>query len=503
MKNLFRFLCLCLLLLLPFGSFAQEAYKGELFVTRQQFSLLNGGQQLQVDLGIDYEGLRTPSDESITVTPILQAGEQKLVLPSVVINGLQKQKVYNRKSVLTRSKTSKPGYKVASSPAVVLRNDAKKSRSFSYKVAIPYSDWMKDAILTLRSEECNCNGKTGKVYEDKIADGIRFPQPKTSPRDNGIDTRFLALVNFLTPAPEKDSVNALYGSIPYTTVESENGKTLARLSQEKQNVEIYYRLRDAVRTVQQDMGTEVTSVTLTGVGTPLGNIRKNERDGLARSLNLKDYLRENRVTRNAPLTVNWVAEDWDSIATLVRSSDMMFREATLDIINNVDVDKGRERMLQELADGKPYRYLVDKIFPAVRRIDYKIAYTRRQLDAAESRKLFQTNSRALNLSEFFAVANSYPSGSMEYNDALDLAARLFPDSPEANINAAAVALTKKDTVRARHYLSRFATLPMAYNNMGILCLLEGNRDKAEVYLQMAAANGVEQAKEALTELPRN
>lgn len=500
MKNLFRFLCLSFLLPFSFESFAQEAYKGELFVTRQQFSLLNDGKQLQVDLGIDYEGLKLPSDESITVTPVLQSGAQILQLPSVVINGPEKQKVYNRKSALTKVKKPKPGEKRVPAPAVVLRNDTKTSRSFSYKVSVPFSDWMKDAVLLLRSEECNCHGKQGKVYEDKIADGIRFPQPKTSPRDNGIDAKFLALVNFITPAPEKDSLHSLRGSIPYTAVENEHGKSLAKLSQEKQNFEIYYRLRDAVRSVQQEMGTELTSVSLTGVGAPMGNLRKNEHGGLARSLNLKDYLRENRATGNAPLSVNWVAEDWDSIASLVRSSDMMFREATLDIINNVDVAKGRERMLQELADGKPYKYLVDKIFPAVRRIDYKITYIRRPLDATESRKLFQTNSRALNLSEFFAVANSYPKGSMEYNDALDLAARLFPDSPEANINAAAVALTKKDAVRARHYLSRFVTLPMAYNNMGILCLLEGNRDKAEVYLQMAAANGVEQAHKALTEL---
>ena len=41
---------------------------------------------------------------------------------------------------------------------------------------------------------------------------------------------------------------------------------------------------------------------------------------------------------------------------------------------------------------------------------------------------------------------------------------------------------------------------MAYNNMGILCLLEGNRDKAEVYLTMAAAAGVEQAVKALEKL---
>ena len=36
--------------------------------------------------------------------------------------------------------------------------------------------------------------------------------------------------------------------------------------------------------------------------------------------------------------------------------------------------------------------------------------------------------------------------------------------------------------------------------MGILCLLEGNRDKAEVYLTMAATTGVEQAVKALGKL---
>lgn len=62
------------------------------------------------------------------------------------------------------------------------------------------------------------------------------------------------------------------------------------------------------------------------------------------------------------------------------------------------------------------------------------------------------------------------------------------------------ALSKKELSKARGYLERFATLPIAYNNMGILCLLEGNRDKAEVYLTMAATTGVEQAVKALGKL---
>ena len=41
------------------------------------------------------------------------------------------------------------------------------------------------------------------------------------------------------------------------------------------------------------------------------------------------------------------------------------------------------------------------------------------------------------------------------------------------------------------------TDPRAYNNVGLLYLLEGNRDKAEVYLQLAVAAGTSLGAAAL------
>ena len=61
---LFATCCLCL---------GQEFYRGELFVTGQHFSLTNG--HLNVELSVDFEGLKMPSDESLTVTPVLKNGE--------------------------------------------------------------------------------------------------------------------------------------------------------------------------------------------------------------------------------------------------------------------------------------------------------------------------------------------------------------------------------------------------------------------------------------------
>lgn len=498
MKNLIRIpLIMAISVFCCRSGHAQEFYRGEMFITGQEFSLTDG--RLNIDLSVDFEGLKMPSDESLTVTPVLINGENDQALPAVLINGTEKQKVYQRQQEFAGGRSPAP------MPAVVIRNDARMSRSFRYRVAVPYQEWMKDALLLIRSQECDCHGKQGNVYEDKVADRMNLPKVRTSAWDMDTDRKYLAWVNFIEPAPDKDTLHTVTGSIPYFDKEKRNKgeKTLGELSESKQNFEIYHRLRNALQNIRRETGTELLKVKITGYGAPVGNLKKNEMNALARSLNLKGYLQENRFATGIPLEVTWVSEDWDSIAALIKQSDMMFREATLDLIGNVDVDKGRERMLMALADGKPYKYLAEKIFPEVIRVNYRIEYTRQPLDAAESLRLFRTGERqTLRLNEFFTVADSYPKGSMEYNDVLDLAARLFPDSPEANINAAAVALTKGETAKARRYLERFATLPMAYNNMGILCWQEGNRDKAEVYLTMAAAAGVKQADKALKELKR-
>ena len=489
MKKLFT----CLLFMLQFPVLfvtAQEAYKGQIYVTRQRFSLVEN--QLQVEMDINYEALHLPSNESLTLIPMLRTPSYSLSLPSVLINGPEMHKAYNREVNVNE----KRGHEFVS-PSVVIRDDKKSARFFTYKVAVPYRDWMEESVLFLRVEECACNGRQAAVYEDKIADGISIPRgaaPRVAP---GVDSRFLSLINIVAPVEEATKLNYLRGTFPF-----ELSSGLKKNALRKQHYEIYYRLRDLISAVQSQAGNELAHVHLTGFGAPIGDHRTNERDAATRGLALKDYLREYRVSGKAPLEVMWISEDWDSIATLVKRTDMMFRDAVLDMINTVDVNQGRERMLMQLADGVPYRYLRDRIFPQVPRVSYEIAYTRAPLSLEDSRRMLAAGSSSLSVTEFYAVANSYPRGSLEYNDMLDLSARLFPDNAEANINAAAVALTKKDTQRARRYLEPFSTNPAAYNNMGILYMLEGNRDKAEVYLQMAAANGVEEARRALSELKK-
>lgn len=80
MKNLIR-IPLTLALLFATCGFCpgQEFYRGELFVTGQHFSQTDG--HLTVELSVDFENLQMPSDESLTVTPVLKSGEYEQELP--------------------------------------------------------------------------------------------------------------------------------------------------------------------------------------------------------------------------------------------------------------------------------------------------------------------------------------------------------------------------------------------------------------------------------------
>lgn len=303
------------------------------------------------------------------------------------------------------------------------------------------------------------------------------------------DSALLGWVNFLTPAPEKKKTSSLQGSIPLEYPKGQKAKF-----DERNYYEAMYKMQSLLHQLKADSHVTVKEIRLTGFTAPDGNFRLNEKMGMQRALGFTDYIRNSRSLGTIPFEVNWVSEDWNRMTQLIEQSEMPFKAAVLDIIRTVDIVNGREAMLMNLAGGSPYEYLAAYIFPQLRRLDYVIEYTRDGLLKDDNQKISYAD---LSLNDFYNLAQAHKRGSDEFNDLIDLAGRLFPDSPVACINAAAVALSKHNTARARGYLMRFATLSEAGNNMGILYLLEGNLDKAEVYLELAKAAGIHQATESL------
>ncbi|MEG0462683.1 MAG: cell envelope biogenesis protein OmpA, partial [Bacteroides sp.] len=82
---------------------------------------------------------------------------------------------------------------------------------------------------------------------------------------------------------------------------------------------------------------------------------------------------------------------------------------------------------------------------------------------------------------------------------------LFPDDITANVNAASAALARKDVPSAQRYLSKVKGRTGSaeyYNAAGVLQMLRGNYDEAEILLDKASVMGLAAAKQNKEELTR-
>lgn len=474
---------LLLMLLVTFSMTvsAQTAYKGQLYVSDESFH--HDGDMLRVHMKVSYDDTAVPSGESLIFTPVLKNDTIQCRLSSVVIDGDRLAKTMHRAETLRRFRRS--------NVAVVVKDKKAERRYFVYDTTVPYDFWMKGSSLYVQSEENTSYNVTPNHYEDRVLVTIPFDNEPISVGDIRVTSaQLLTWVQYIDPSGTDCDVMTHKGVISLFGINS-------RLSTNKQNKLIFDTLYKDINTTIQLYGTSLNSAKITGYGSPIGNHNINELKSMKRALSLKRYLMNNKLTASNMLDVSWIAEDWDSIQTLTAESSMNLKEAACDIMHNVPVTGGRETVLQDLYDGIPYQYMRTVIFPKVHRVAYTLVYNRKGVDAATGRLLMKQSPRSMTLTDFWNVSQSYDKGSREFNDVIDLSARIFHDNPIANINAAAVALTRKDVRSAQHYLQGLDTDPRAYNNYGLLYLLEGNTDKAEVYLRMARAAGVMQSDDVL------
>ena len=133
-----------------------------------------------------------------------------------------------------------------------------------------------------------------------------------------------------------------------------------------------------------------------------------------------------------------------------------------------------------------------------------VSFHVRNLSVEEGKEMLETNPRYLGLDEMYRIANSYPADSEGFRRVFEIAVRTYPDGPIANLNAAAMALSQKDTLQAKMYLDKADKKAPEYeNNLGVYYMLTGELDKAKDELTQALQKGVNVAQDNLVELENN
>ena len=98
------------------------------------------------------------------------------------------------------------------------------------------------------------------------------------------------------------------------------------------------------------------------------------------------------------------------------------------------------------------------------------------------------------------IADSYPQGSDEYNEVFATMVRLYPSDEVANLNAANVAMQRKDLVSAKKYLQQAGESALAVYARGVCAGLGWDYQAARTYLEQATKQGVKDAEEALAQI---
>ena len=116
------------------------------------------------------------------------------------------------------------------------------------------------------------------------------------------------------------------------------------------------------------------------------------------------------------------------------------------------------------------------------------------MDVATAKKLLNENPSQLSLEDIYLVALTFKKGSKEWNDIILLAVQTYPQSPEARVNAANVAMANGNYAQAATYLQGLpTTMPEAMNSRGILAMSQGNYTQAMTLFEGAAKAGVNEA----------
>ena len=162
------------------------------------------------------------------------------------------------------------------------------------------------------------------------------------------------------------------------------------------------------------------------------------------------------------IEVESTPEDWDGLRRYVADSlSLDNRDGILAIIDNTDLaPDARERRLKSRFPQQ-YRILLNEVYPALRHSDYEVEYVVRPFSLEDARVILTENPRLLSLHELYMIANSYEPGSDEFNEVFEVAVRLFPSDPVANLNAAITAFNRRDIPAAERYLAKAGNHPQA------------------------------------------
>ena len=450
------------------SAMAQTVASGAVTIDNVQTNVEN--KRVDVAFRLNLNNLKLKAEQQLILTPLLAADGDTTALQPIIINGRSQQIRMQRAGKLDAKNTN------GEQPIVVLRKNGTE-QSINYRQSVERIRPVEaDQLQVLAAQDlCGC--------------GDLKNQDRTLITTIDNLGAWMPALAFVKPAAEARKQRAEKGEA-YLSFRVNKTDIVVDLFDNSRELAKIMKTIDVVR---EDKNVEITGINIHGFASPDGPYANNERLARERAASLKNYV-ANLYPINAKLfSSNSTPEDWDGFRRKVQQSNLANKEEIIKISNSSLAPDDKDKRIRQLYPHD-YAVIMSDIYPRLRHSDYTVSYTVRPFSVEEAKQILKTRPQQLSLQEMFLVAQTMEPGSAEFNEVFDIAVRMFPDDPTANLNAACADIQRGDMESAERHLKRAGNSAEANNARGALAVARKNYKQAKQLFDEAAAAGSAEAK---------
>ena len=380
----------------------------------------NVDKQLTLSMTLNLDQLQMPTNNQFVLTPTISTADGDVAMPKIVVNG-------SRQHIMLQRDHRK---RYAADTYIVKRVNG-KPQQIEYLRSTTYDKRLANYKVLMSEDLCGC----GDALANKSYELVEYRRPTAKlvrPKVVAEKIRELDKRAYIDFPVNRTELNPLY----------------------RRNPEQLDSIIRTINTLKEDNNLTVLAVNIHGFASPEGRFDNNDRLAKGRAQTLTQYVQRMVQLDEGIFTVSHTAEDWDGLRKFVAESNIEHKQQILDLANDTSLKEDEREAKIKAAYPDEYRFLLTACYPALRHSDYHIKYKVRPFNVEEAKALIHTRPQLLSQNEMYMVAQTYEPGSKEFGEIMEIAVRMFPDDPTANLNAACTRLNAGDAEGAKPYLDK-------------------------------------------------
>ena len=436
-------------------------------------SMQHINNRLEVDFAILIDGVKIRSNQALCITPYVTNGNEMVQLPAVYIDGRRRHIMHERnKSDMVESVNT------------YIRHRKDEMQEIDYETDIPFESWMSKSELILREECISCHDLplTEALIPVAILNEQNTNIPSSSSATEMAYKPQLAYITpHNTPSEETQSIDIFF-PVNKSTINASFMDNTAQI--------------DKLNNHLKQGG--IKSIHLMGYASPEGPYTFNENLAAKRAAAVKKHLDDSSISKDINITTDSSPANWCEVKRLLSESCIENYLKIIDIIDDNTIALADKNKTIKAKYPVAYDFMLRTWYPKLRKTEISFdGLTNMTIDQAKAQ--LKEDPSKLSLEDIYMIALTYDKGSKEWEDIIIIAVNTYPQSPEARINAANVAMANGDYTQAAAYLKDVpANIPQAMNSRGILAMANGNYQEAMQIFQAAEQAGASEAAQNIT-----